>query len=52
MFFQRASVFQVRFGEKNIDADMFGNRLLCLDKLPPFQESAKEILDVDSPVFW
>ena len=42
----------VRFGEKNIDADIFGNRLLCLDKLPPFQESAKEILDASSPEFW
>lgn len=42
----------VHFGEKNIDADMFGNRLLCLDKLPPFQESAKEVLDASSPEFW
>lgn len=46
----------VRFGDKNIDTDMFGNRLDFLDKLPPFKDdgsSAKESLEeVDSPEFW
>ncbi|TRY75729.1 hypothetical protein TCAL_09858 [Tigriopus californicus] len=46
----------VRFGDKNIDTDMFGNRMEFLDKLPPFKDdgsSAKESLEeVDSPEFW
>ena len=47
-----------RFGEKDIDADMFGTRHDYLDRLPPFNASsasltAKEIvLDAESPEFW
>ena len=48
-----------RFGEKEIDADMFGTRHNYLDCLPPFNASsassltAKEIvLDAESPEFW
>lgn len=49
----------VRFGEKNIDSDMFGSRSDFLDRLPPFDDAsaagatAKEFMqDVDSPDFW
>eukprot|EP00095_Tigriopus_kingsejongensis_P008125 maker-scaffold256_size235750-snap-gene-0.9 protein:Tk08125 transcript:maker-scaffold256_size235750-snap-gene-0.9-mRNA-1 annotation:"hermansky-pudlak syndrome 3 protein" len=46
----------VRFGDKDIDTDMFGNRFEFLDKLPPFKDdnsTAKESLKgVDSPEFW
>ena len=46
-----------RFGEKGIDADMFGTRYDYLDRLPPFSTSssltAKEmVLDAESPDFW
>ena len=44
----------VRFGEKNIDCNMFGNRLYYLDLLPPFNcKNAKDVLmGADSPDFW
>ena len=49
----------LRFGEKEIDADMFGTRHDFLDRLPPFNNAssasltAKEIvLDAESPEFW
>ena len=45
----------VRFGDRDIDTDMFGTRQSYLDKLPPFegQTNAKESLeDADSPDFW
>lgn len=50
-----------RFGEKDIDADMFGTRHDYLDRLPPFCTSsssstsltAKEMVqDAESPDFW
>lgn len=45
----------VRFEEKNIDCNMFGNRYLYLDLLPPFKTSVnvKEMMmSADSPEFW
>ena len=55
----------LRFGEKDIDADMFGTRHDYLDRLPPFSSSigsssasspaltAKEMVqDAESPDFW
>jgi hypothetical protein len=43
----------VRFGEKNIDCNMFGNRHLYLDQLPPFNSNTKEtMMSADSPDFW
>ena len=45
----------VRFEEKNIDCNMFGNRNLYLDLLPPFKTSVnvKEMMmNADSPEFW
>ena len=50
-------VITFRFGEKDIDADMFGTRYDYLDRLPPFSTSssltAKEMVqDAESPDFW
>lgn len=46
----------VRFGEKNIDSNMFGPRQLYLDQLSPFDcasdPAEKAILNTDSPDFW
>lgn len=58
----------VRFGEKNIDCNMFGTRRLFLDQLPPFDHKKEEettaekleessaaeavLLSADSPDFW
>eukprot|EP00096_Caligus_rogercresseyi_P011242 TRINITY_DN4363_c0_g1_i1.p1 TRINITY_DN4363_c0_g1~~TRINITY_DN4363_c0_g1_i1.p1 ORF type:complete len:507 (-),score=117.40 TRINITY_DN4363_c0_g1_i1:444-1781(-) len=44
----------VRFGDKNIDSDIFGPRSLYLELLPPFQHggSRDTLLDAESPEFW
>lgn len=45
----------VRFIEKNVDSNIFGQRRLYLDKLPPFESCEKVetgILEADSPEFW
>uniref|UniRef100_A0A0K2UWL5 Uncharacterized protein n=1 Tax=Lepeophtheirus salmonis TaxID=72036 RepID=A0A0K2UWL5_LEPSM len=44
----------IRFGDKNIDSDIFGPRDLYLEMLPPFQYggSRETLLDAESPEFW
>ena len=41
----------VRFEEKNIDCNMFGNRYMYLDLLPPFKNAnvKDQMMNADSP---
>ncbi len=42
----------VKFGERDIDADMFGSRKHYLDKLPPFGDRQQPVASDNSPDFW